>query len=84
MACEYHKEYTEFLNKRVESELTKDDLKGRVGWSEIWSVVQNTAICLRLQNISPSEAEGIYQTIFTSYPEYEENVRLELSARHLV
>lgn len=82
--CEYHKEYTEFLNKRIESELTKDDLKGRVGWSEVWSVVQNTAICLLLQNISEGEADSVYRAVFNLYPQFEEKVKLELQSKHLV
>lgn len=79
--CEYHKEYTDYLNQRIASELIPDGFPANRTWSRVWSVVQNTAICCSIGNISPEEAELIYNTLFCLYPRFEQTIKEELKTQ---
>ena len=81
--CEFHKEYMEYLNERIDCELTEDGFNGTASWPQVWSVVQNTAICASLENISKREAGIIFRTVYRFYPQLEEKLKAEMEKKHL-
>ncbi len=81
--CEYHKEYTDYLNQRISSELVPDRFPANRTLSQVWSVVQNTATCHLIGNISPAEARLIYNTLFCLYPQFEKSLEEKLEEAHL-
>jgi hypothetical protein len=80
--CEFHGYYTEFLNSRITTELD-DPVLGKQDLGRALSVVQNAAICQTLGNISPDEAQVIYNRVFDLYPQFKEDLKAELEKKHL-
>ncbi len=80
--CEFHGNYTEFLNNRITAELDNPVL-GKQDLGRAWSVVQNVAFCQRLGNISPEEAKIVYNRVFDLYPQFKEDLEAELEKNHL-
>jgi hypothetical protein len=76
--CEFHECYTEFLSTRITTELD-DPVLGKQDLGRAWSVVQSAAICQTLGNISPEEAQIIYNRVFDLYPQFKEQIRAELT-----
>lgn len=76
--CEYHCEYTTYLNRRISNELVPHRFPEDLDWNRVWSIVQNAAICEFLENISSREAELIYQSVFCLYPQFEEELKSEM------
>lgn len=78
--CEFHGCYTEFLNNRITTELD-DPVFGKQDLGSAWSIIQSAAICQTLGNISPEEAQIIYNRVFDLYPQFEEKIRTELDQK---
>lgn len=77
--CEYHQEYTRFLTDRIAVELLNGGSKDGRSCGEVWSVVNNIAICRTLNNITPEEAEKLTSMVFGLYPQFEEQLKAELA-----
>jgi len=48
-------------------------------FGKIWCVVNAIAICKTLEQITPDEAENLTSVIFKLYPQFEEEIRAELT-----
>ena len=77
--CEHHREYTQFLTDRIAVELLNGGSKDGRCLGEVWSVVNNIAICRTLSNITPEEAEKLTSMVFGLYPQFEEQLKAELA-----
>jgi hypothetical protein len=76
--CEFHREYTQFLTDRLATELLKGGSQDGRTWGEVWTIVNNIAICRTLKNITQEEAENLNLIVFKLYPQFEERLKAEL------
>ena len=83
--CEFHREYFDYLNTRVASELINTRDTGRPDperqWSGVWNVSLNIAICRSCEQITAEEADRLYKEVIGLYPQFEERLREELEKK---
>jgi hypothetical protein len=75
---EFHDRYTEYLDALLKKPLI--DGRPRI-WdlSEVLETINTIVICKELEEITPEEADKLTSEIFTLYPQFEENIKAELS-----
>jgi hypothetical protein len=77
MGCELSQRYFEFLDTKIKTELTDGrGLDGRE-WDRALGVVSCIHINQTLGNVTPEQAEELYQEIFTLFPGLEERLQRE-------
>ena len=77
MGCEISQVYFDFLDARITTELTDGErLNGRE-WGGVLCVSSGIYINQTLGNVTPEQAEELYQKIFTFFPHLEERLQRE-------
>ena len=77
MGCELSRPYFEFLDAKITTELTNGKgLNGRE-WGGVLCVSSCIYINQELGNVTPEQAEELYQRIFTLFPHLEERIQTE-------